>query len=89
MDRYRWWRFTEPFFHDSVQAAMREPMTALSCREMPLDVAETLEPVGPAGFIYHISRCGSTLVAQMLNTLPGALVMSEPGPLDEVIQARA
>jgi hypothetical protein len=80
-------RFTEPFFHDSVQAAMHEPMTALSRREMPLDVAASLAPVAPSGFIYHISRCGSTLVAQMLNALPGALVMSEPGPLDEAIQA--
>jgi hypothetical protein len=80
-------RFTEPFFDDSVQAAMRVPMTALSRREMPLDVAASLMPVAPSGFIYHISRCGSTLLAQMLNTLPGAVVMSEPGPLDEVIQA--
>jgi hypothetical protein len=79
--------FNEPFFNDTVQAAMREPMTALSRREMPLDVAASLTPVAPSGFIYHMSRCGSTLVAQMLNTLPGAVVMSEPGPLDEVIQA--
>jgi len=80
--------FTEPFFQETVQAAMREPFTALSRREMPLDAAAHLTPVAPSGFIYHMSRCGSTLAAQMLKTLPDAVVMSEPGPLDDVIQAR-
>jgi len=34
-----------------------------------------------------MSRCGSTLVAQMLAALPQAVVISEAAPIDEVIQA--
>jgi hypothetical protein len=79
--------FTEPFFDETIRAAMREPFTALSRVEMPLDAAERMKPMAPSGFIYHISRCGSTLAAQMLHTLCGARVISEPGPFDEVIQA--
>jgi hypothetical protein len=41
----------------------------------------------PSGFIFHTSRCGSTLIAQMLAALPRALVISEAAPIDDVIQA--
>ena len=32
----------------------------------------------PAGFVFHVSRCGSTLLSQMLGVLPQNLVLSEP-----------
>jgi len=35
----------------------------------------------PAGLIFHVSRCGSTLVTQMLNTLPGVRGVGEPEAL--------
>lgn len=40
----------------------------------------------PDGFIFHMSRCGSTLVAQMLARLPYAAVISEAPPVDSVVQ---
>lgn len=42
----------------------------------------------PAGFIFHMSRSGSTLMAQMLAQAPAHLVLSEAGPLDGVLRAR-
>ncbi len=42
----------------------------------------------PSGFVFHLSRCGSTLIANSLQTAPGALVLSEPEILAEVL-ARA
>ena len=42
----------------------------------------------PSGFVFHLSRCGSTLIANALQTAPGALVLSEPEILAEVL-ARA
>jgi hypothetical protein len=80
--------FAEPFFRDSVRAALRAPFTLFSRREMPLDAVRSAAPIAPAGIIFHTSRCGSTLVARMLGTLPGALVRSEPTPVDDVIQAK-
>jgi gluconate kinase len=42
----------------------------------------------PSGFVLHMSRCGSTLVAQMLAAVPGNVVMSEAGPVDSILRAR-
>jgi hypothetical protein len=39
-----------------------------------------------AGLIYHMSRCGSTLVGQMLRVAPATAVLSEPEPLDATIR---
>ena len=36
------------------------------------------EPIEPTGFIFHESRVGSTLVANMLASIPANLVYSEP-----------
>jgi len=80
-------RFTEPFFQDSARLAKRNPFTALFRREMPLDAAESLDALAPTGFIFHMSRCGSTLIAQMLASLDRCVVISEAAPVDEVLQA--
>jgi hypothetical protein len=51
------------------------------------DFVKAAEP-GPApdGLVFHMSRCGSTLVAQMFAALPDSMVVSEPPPLDDVLQ---
>jgi hypothetical protein len=38
------------------------------------------------GIIFHMSRCGSTLLARQLGQLPEATVLSEPAPIDELLQ---
>jgi hypothetical protein len=80
-------RFTEPFFQDTVNVARRSPFTALMRREMPLEVADSIPGLAPTGFIFHMSRCGSTLVAQMLAALDRTVVVSEASAVDDVIQA--
>ncbi|CAN0121879.1 unnamed protein product, partial [Pylaiella littoralis] len=44
------------------------------------------KPVPPKGFIYHETRCGSTLVANMLAALPTSRVFSESKPPTQVIR---
>lgn len=39
----------------------------------------------PAGLVYHVARCGSTLVSQMLKQVRGLVVYSEPLPFNELI----
>jgi len=80
-------RFTEPFFEDSINVARRNPFTAIMRREMSLDAADSVGALAPAGFIFHMSRCGSTLVAQMLAKLDRARVISEAPAIDDVVQA--
>src|SRR5579885_3088625 len=63
-------RFTEPFFEQTIAAALRHPARMLFRRQTPVAALEAFadEPAAlpPRGFIFHLSRCGSTLAAQML-----------------------
>lgn len=81
-------RFTDPFFVQTLAVAMRHPFNLLFRRTTPLDaLAVPDDPeLRPAGFIFHTSHCGSTLVAQMLAALPRNVVLSEPRPLDQILR---
>jgi hypothetical protein len=80
--------FTDPFFDQSVLAALRDPFRLLFRRMTPMLDLATSAPAGlePSGFIFHLSRCGSTLVSQLFAALPSVLVMSEPGPVDSAMR---
>jgi len=84
-------RFTEPFFTQTVQNCLYAPFTLAFRQESRLDHMDeselTAHSMAPSGFIFHTSRCGSTLVAQMLASLPSTVVLSEPPLLDQVLQA--
>jgi gluconate kinase len=41
----------------------------------------------PAGFIFHLSRCGSTLLAQMFASDATTIVLSEAPPLNRILRA--
>jgi hypothetical protein len=41
----------------------------------------------PCGLIFHMSRCGSTLLSRLLGTMPETLVISEPQPLNALLAA--
>lgn len=57
-------------------------------RETTIDAIAELEPgLEPNGFILHLSRCGSTLVTQMLAAVPQHLVLSEPQLVNDVLRA--
>ena len=78
-------RFTEPFFGDSMRVCLRDPFAALFRATAPLPPADP--DACPAGLIFHMSRCGSTLVSQMLAAMRGAHVLCEVPAIDEVVQA--
>lgn len=80
----------DSFFDMSLARARRLPINALLRVCTPLAMlAETLPAdaaSGPDGLIFHMSRCGSTLVSQMLAAMPGSIVVSEAPPLDTIVQ---
>jgi hypothetical protein len=84
-------RFTEPFFDQTVQRLLRHPFNQLFRHQTPLaalaELHERAPGLAPTGFIFHMSRCGSTLIAQMLAALPQNVVISEAGPVDAVLRA--
>lgn len=81
-------RFAEPFFEDTVRRLRRqtaratEDATALDAWSSPCE-----SPVEVA-IIFHISRCGSTLLSQLLAALPDHLVISEAPVVDDVLRGR-
>ncbi len=68
----------DPFFEGEVNRSLSQPFNRLLAYLTPLDkLAEWLDAhahLRPAGFIFHMSRCGSTLVSQMLAALPSNIV---------------
>ncbi|MCM3869327.1 MAG: hypothetical protein ND895_01350 [Pyrinomonadaceae bacterium] len=78
----------EPFFDQTVARVRNETAT-----ELPLitDLAELMrlekvsDSLSPSGFIFHSSRCGSTLVANACRALRDSLVIAEAPVLDKLI----
>ncbi|WP_223645821.1 hypothetical protein [Corallococcus sp. EGB] len=71
--------YEAPFLSDGLNQAQArgEAGRASSCPVKDLPAEGPL----PAGLIFHVSRCGSTLVTGMLGTLPGVRGVSEPEAL--------
>lgn len=84
-------RFTDPFFEETIARCFSDPFNLLFRHETPLerlvDLYEAKPGLTPSGFIFHVSRCGSTLISRLLATLPQNVVLSEAGPLDAVLRA--
>ena len=84
-------RLTDPFYDDSVARARRLPFNRLFGFRTPLAELEAWAlaldlPGKPDGLIFHMSRCGSTLAAQMLAASAGHVVVSEAAPIDAIVQ---
>lgn len=84
-----WWRdmgekrFTESFFQDSLadqahaqRRVCHTPIASLG------ELCNGIRSITPTAFIFHVSRCGSTLLTQLLASLEQCVVMSEPPVLD-------
>ncbi|HEY5196410.1 MAG TPA: sulfotransferase [Solirubrobacteraceae bacterium] len=82
--------FDEPFFELTISRALTEPYRQLSVRWTGLDALLSLGDGGdpaPDCLIFHVSRCGSTLLSRVLGTLPGARAISEAPAIDDLIRA--
>jgi hypothetical protein len=85
-------RFTDPFFEQTIDRCMGHPFNVLFRHQTPIDILgeyhEAQPGLLPAGFIFHLSRCGSTLITQMLAALPQNVVISEAASIDMVLRSR-
>src|SRR5689334_22446941 len=73
--------FTEPFFEDTISAIKRvekrKPFRSVSTFEIMLEWSAQMDSLTPAAIVFHVSRCGSTLLSQMLCLDPANVVLSE------------
>jgi hypothetical protein len=77
---------TEPFFQQTVERARSEKRAERFTEfDVLLRLEKELESVPPTGFIFHSSRCGSTLVANACRAVSNAIVLSEANAIDKLI----
>ena len=87
-----WWMemrdvsLDEPFFQQTVDRAKQDKRGELFTEfDVLLQFEKTLESVPPTGFIFHSSRCGSTLVANACRSIANSIVLSEAPAIDKLI----
>lgn len=84
-------KITEPFFEETIAKCRSLPensrlIKCVSSAEVLPEWAQQIETVAPTAFIFHISRCGSTLVSQLLGLQPANIVLSEVPFFDELLR---
>jgi hypothetical protein len=84
-------RLADPFFEDTVRKALGDRERGLPRKHTTVqrlgEFSEALPGIRPNGFIFHLSRCGSTLVSQMLAAVPTTILVSEAPPIDAILRA--
>ncbi len=84
-------KFTEPFFDGTIlkcRSANRRysAFSSVSDLVMMEEWGQSLNTIEPTAFIFHISRCGSTLVSQMLATSDENIVLAEVPFFDDLLR---
>lgn len=83
--------FTEPFFDDTINVCRQfsenriEQKTTTSLSSI-IDQSQSSESATPAAIIFHVSRCGSTLLSQLLSCDKRNVVLSEVPFFDELLR---
>lgn len=84
-------RYTAPFFDETISQCRSLPENSSPYRSISsLDVlpawGAAIETTPPAAFIFHVSRCGSTLIAQLLGLDEQHIVLAETPFLDQLLR---
>lgn len=87
-------KFTEPFFDETIVKCKSFDINSRSFSSVSspgwlIDIAQQVEYVSPTAFIFHVSRCGSTLLSQLLSLNEDHIVLSEVPLLDELLRLHA
>lgn len=79
-------RFTEPFFDDALAGIPKGPGQSRRTSADALEQFQQFDCLQPDAFIFHSSRCGSTLLTQLLATLQSCIVISEAPVIDAAVR---
>lgn len=77
--------FHHPFYDHTIESLSRKPFGRFFRITTPLSQLAGMKQRKPSGFIFHISRCGSTLVSKALNRYPECTTFSEPSIFESLI----
>ena len=84
-------KFTEPFFDDTISACRsldenRQRYKVVSDLDIMAEWANEMNTLSPSVIIFHVSRCGSTLLSQLLGLDESHIVLSEVPFFDELLR---
>jgi hypothetical protein len=72
----------DPFMQETIaRVPARESVVQIARKDVGKGAAGT----SPAGIVFHVARCGSTLVSQLLKQHVGLVVYAEPMPVNEIL----
>jgi hypothetical protein len=80
--------FLDPMFTDCVNRQLDLPFNRYlrpTTDVSALSAVASEDCLDPSGFIFHLSRCGSTLLSRMLAASDQHLVLSEPSLIDTIL----
>ena len=83
--------YTAPFFDETISRCMHLPQNSHRFKSLSsLDIlpawAAHTTSVPPTAFIFHVSRCGSTLIAQLLGLHEQHIVLAETPFVDALLR---
>ncbi len=83
--------FAEPFFEETIMKCRSKErknfiFSSVSDLEIMKEWARKLNNAEPSAIIFHISRCGSTLLSQMLATSDENIVLAEVPFFDDLLR---
>lgn len=84
-------RFTDPFFDETISKCLSLAFNSKSCTsvtntQLLIQAAEEIEHLEPDVFIFHISRCGSTLISQLLGLNDACISLAEVPFFDDILR---
>lgn len=85
-------RMIHPFFDETISLCRciqkdKSLPDRISNPDFLCDAAASLEGLEPSAFIFHVSRCGSTLLSQVFTAPEENIVVAEAPLLDEILRA--
>ena len=84
-------KFTEPFFSDTISVCKnfsenRSSYKVATDLEIMSEWSSPINSIYPSAIIFHVSRCGSTLLSQLLALDEKHIVLSEVPFFDELLR---
>ncbi len=83
-------RMDDPFFDETIRycRSMQRRISRIgSCSGIDLLKANDLEALKPQAFVFHVSRCGSTLLSQAFAQSENCISIAEAPLLDEILRS--
>lgn len=86
--------FAEPFFEETIvkcksHSYNSKPFKLVSTAENLIDWSKELDFVELKGLVFHVSRCGSTMLSQSLATCSENIMVSEAPIIDQILRSDA